>query len=52
MWGKPYAAQAYAGLADVYLDHVDFGARFETIAPGFAKWLPTATKAWARRQAG
>lgn len=43
--------QTYAGLADVY-QHSDFRARYETIEPGFANYLTTAMKAWARRTAG
>jgi DNA-binding transcriptional MerR regulator len=50
MWGRPCPTEAYGGLADVYLDHPDFVARYETIAAGFGKWLPAAMKAWARRQ--
>lgn len=50
MWPQPCTMDAYAGLADIY-DHPDFARRYETLAPGFARWLPTAMKAWARRQA-
>ncbi|WP_048648410.1 MerR family transcriptional regulator [Nitratireductor soli] len=50
MWTKPCAPQAYAGLADVYGSHPDFRERYETLAAGFSTWLPTAMKAWARRQ--
>lgn len=50
MWGTACGPDAYAGLADMYLAHPDFTARFETIAPGFAQWLSTAMKAWAARQ--
>lgn len=50
MWGRPCEADAYAGLADMYLAHPDFAARFEAIAPGFTQWFTTAMKAWAGRQ--
>jgi DNA-binding transcriptional MerR regulator len=48
-WDKPCPPAAYAGLADLYLSHPDFIARFETIAPGFAAWLTDAMKAHAAR---
>jgi len=50
MWDKPCAAPAYAGLADMYLSHPDFVARYESVAPGFSQFLPKAMKAWAGRQ--
>jgi hypothetical protein len=49
-WGRECAPEAYAGLADVY-EHPDFRKRYETIQPGFADYLVTAMRAWARRQA-
>lgn len=51
MWGRPCPPQAYAGLADLYLAHPDFVARYEAWAPGFAEFLPAAMKAWAARAA-
>jgi hypothetical protein len=50
MWRQPCPPPAYAGLADMYLAHPDFTARFETIAPGYTQYLVTAMKAWAARQ--
>lgn len=50
MWPQPCTMDAYAGLADIY-GHPDFAKRYEAISPGFARWLPAAIKAWARRQA-
>lgn len=50
-WGRDCTPQAYAGLADIY-EHPDFQARYEAIEPGFAAYLTTAMRAWARRQAG
>ena len=49
-WGRDCAPAAYAGLADIY-EHPDFRARYEAIAPGFADYLITAMKSWAKRQA-
>ena len=49
-WGRECTAEAYAGLADIY-EHPDFRARYETIEKGFADYLTTAMRAWARRQA-
>lgn len=48
-WGRECAPEAYAGLADVY-EHPDFRKRYEAIEPGFAEFLTTAMRAWARRQ--
>ena len=47
MWGKPCTAHAYRGLADLYLEHPDFRARYETLQPGFAEYLAAAMKAYA-----
>lgn len=49
-WGRDCSPEAYAGLADVY-EHPDFRARYEAIAPGFADYLTTAMRSWAKRQA-
>ena len=51
MWDKPCPPQAYAGLADLYLSHPDFVARYEQLAPGFAQYLAGAMKAHAQREA-
>lgn len=48
MWGQPCTREAHAGLADLYLAHPDFIARFEALAPGFSQWLTAAMKAGAR----
>ena len=47
MWGQDCSAQAYAGLADMYLSHPDFVSRYERLAPQFSQWLPRAMKAYA-----
>lgn len=44
MWGRPCATAAYSGLADLYLAHPDFVARFEGIEQGFAAYLTKAMK--------
>ena len=48
-WATPCTAEAYAGLADLYLSHPDFVKRYETIEPGFADYLTTAMKAHAAK---
>ena len=50
MWGRECPPQAYAGLADLYLAHPDFRARYEKIETGFCDYLTTAMKAYATRQ--
>ncbi len=49
MWSAPCSLERYAGLADLYLSHPDFVARYEQIEPGFADYLAAAMKAWAVR---
>ena len=49
MWGRPCTAQAYAGLADLYLSHPDFVARYERIEKGFAQYLARAMQLHAQR---
>lgn len=51
MWDKPCPPGAYSGLADLYLSHPDFGARYERIAPGFTAYLTRAMKAHAAASA-
>lgn len=48
-WDRPCTAEAYAGLADLYLSHPDFVSRYETIERGFAQYLTTAMKAHAAK---
>lgn len=52
MWGRPCPTERYAGLADLYLAHPDFVARYEQIEPGFAVYLAQAMKLHAERQSG
>jgi DNA-binding transcriptional MerR regulator len=49
MWAKPCPPDAYSGLADLYLSHPDFVARYEAIEAGFASYLASAMKAHAVR---
>jgi DNA-binding transcriptional MerR regulator len=52
MWDKACPPNAYAGLADLYLEHPDFRAKFDSDAgAGFTDWLSTAMKAYAARLA-
>jgi hypothetical protein len=44
MWGRSCSAEAYSGLADLYLQHPDFVARYEGLAKGFAAYLASAMK--------
>jgi DNA-binding transcriptional MerR regulator len=48
-WDRPCSAEAYSGLADLYLSHPDFIKRYETIETGFANFLTTAMKAHAAK---
>jgi len=52
MWDRACPPQAYAGLADLYLENPDFRATFEKQREGFAEWLAAAMKAYARRLDG
>ena len=47
-WARSCGPDAYAGLADLYLAHPDFVARYEALAPGFSAFLTDAMKAHAR----
>ncbi|MBO9519464.1 MAG: MerR family transcriptional regulator [Porphyrobacter sp.] len=51
MWERACPPEAYAGLADLYLEHPDFRANFEKSGAGFTDWLTTAMKAYAARLA-
>jgi DNA-binding transcriptional MerR regulator len=48
-WAKPCDPDGYADLADIYLSHPDFVARYETLSPRFSAWLPAAMKAHGDR---
>lgn len=44
MWGAPCDPAAHAKLAEIYLAHPDFIARYERLSEGFSQWLPAAMK--------
>lgn len=48
MWGRDCPRACYAGLADLYLSHPDFVARYERLAPGFSDYLTRAMKRHAQ----
>lgn len=49
-WPEPPTDEAYVGLADVYLAHPDFRARYESIREGLTEYLAAAMRAWAGRR--
>jgi DNA-binding transcriptional MerR regulator len=49
MWGRPCPVERYSGLADLYLAHPDFVARYERIEKGFAEYLVSAMKLHAAK---
>jgi len=49
-WAKSAPISAYSSLADIYLAHPEFVARYEAIQKGFANYLAAAMKSWAARQ--
>ena len=49
MWGKDCPPDRYAGLADLYISHPGFVARYESRQAGFAAWLSAAMKQHAER---
>ena len=44
MWDRPCSPSSYSGLADLYLAHPDFVARYEAMEKGFAEYLAGAMK--------
>ena len=36
-WGRAPSAEAYAGLGSMYVEHPEFKARYDAMAPGFAR---------------
>ncbi len=51
MWHRPCSPKSYSGLADLYLAHPDFVARYESIEKGFAEYLTRAMKLHAQKWA-
>ena len=52
MWHRPCPPKSYSGLADLYLAHPDFVARYETLEKGFAEYLTRAMKVHAQKGSG
>jgi DNA-binding transcriptional MerR regulator len=52
MWGRECSPAAHGALADLYLAHPDFVARYERRQTGFARFLADAMRANAARVAG
>jgi len=50
MWGRPCSPESYSGLADLYLAHPDFVARYEATEKGFAEYLASAMKLHAKKR--
>jgi DNA-binding transcriptional MerR regulator len=50
MWGRPCSVERYSGLADLYLAHPDFVARYERIEAGFTAYLTSAMKLHATKR--
>jgi hypothetical protein len=44
--GKP-SAEAFKGLAGLYLEHPDFGTRYEAVRPGLTEYLAEAMRSFA-----
>jgi DNA-binding transcriptional MerR regulator len=52
MWDKTCPPDAYAGLAELYLEHPDFRSKFDNDGgSGFTDWLSKAMKAYAAKLA-
>lgn len=51
MWDRECPRSAYGELADLYLAHPDFRARYEARGEGFTDWLVAAMKTYAARLA-
>ena len=49
-WPSPPTAQAFAGLGALYLEHPEFTAGYEAIAPGLAEYLAEAMRSYAEAE--
>jgi DNA-binding transcriptional MerR regulator len=49
-WPKPPGREAFAGLGQLYLEHLDFRARYDGRQPGLAEYLAEAMRAFAERE--
>lgn len=46
-WPSPPTAEAFAGLGAMYLEHPQFTARYEAVAPGLAEYMAEAMRSYA-----
>jgi len=49
-WPSPPTAEAFAGLGAMYLEHPEFTARYEAIAPGLAEYMAEAMRCFAEAE--
>ena len=49
-WNREPTPEAFAGLGRVYLEHPDFTARYDALAPGLTEYLAEAMRAFAERR--
>ncbi|MDQ0464778.1 DNA-binding transcriptional MerR regulator [Caulobacter ginsengisoli] len=49
-WNRPPTAEAFAGLAGLYLEHPDFRARYEAVRPGLTEYLAEAMRRFAEAE--
>lgn len=47
-WNRAPTPEGVAGLGQLYLDHPEFSARYEAIAPGLTEYFAEAMRAFAR----
>jgi DNA-binding transcriptional MerR regulator len=50
LWDRACPPQAYAGLANLYVEHPDFRANLDRAGVGFTDWMVVAMRAYAARQ--
>lgn len=49
-WPAPPTAEAFTGLGALYLEHPEFTARYEALAPGLTEYLAEAMRVFAERE--
>ncbi len=49
-WNRPPTADAFAGLAGLYLEHPDFKTRYEAVQPGLTEYLAEAMRSFAEAE--
>lgn len=50
-WNRAPTPEAFTGLGRLYLEHPEFTARYEALAPGLTEYLAEAMRAYAERRA-